>query len=643
MEQAELIALLERCKAGDQTAQEKLVVETQNKVYYHCKKFLKNEEDAQDAAQDVLITMLTSLEKLREPAAFWGWLNGITANRCKHLLTRGTREWQIPEDEEGNSMLDSIETLDDQAIPDRVMDTAETQRLILEIIDALPAEQRMTVVFFYYDEMSVKDIAAAMEVSEGTVKSRLNYARKAIKAEVEKLEKKDGTKLYSISILPFLAFFLRRGAEAQTLSPAAAVAITEGTMAAAAGSGTAAGSAAAGATAAGTTTTGSATAGAAAASAGAKAAGAASTKLIAAVLAGTLAVGGISGGVYVATHREPAPEPAVSTVSPMSGSETDTEEPTPPEEPSELPAVCARVYGPLVAGRIGEDTTRYQLAYIDGDDIPELLVSSWFDSFGDEKDISIYSVTPEETLWEVAVGGQTLRQGLRNTIVYYPETGIVADDGVYGDSSYAVYYRMGSLGLEQFYESQSAAYTVGDASLGQTTIFDEADAPVEVEGAEKTTPDISLTAQEMLELLGYQPGEPGPTSAVDFDFSPYVGIYTADPRWEEKNDCDALDLTLNSDGSLSGGGATYSWSNGAVSGVPTGTAPIELRIDKEGYGPEGSYTFILRQVPIEMEGQSGFAEEYYVFFPRLGDFPGPCIYYVDATGGAWDILYIKSD
>lgn len=637
MEQSELIALLERCKAGDQTAQEKLVMETQNKVYYHCKKFLKNEEDAQDAAQDVLITMLTSLEKLREPAAFWGWLNGITANRCKHILTRGTREWQIPEDEEGNSMLDSIETLDDQVIPDKVLDNAETQRLVLEIIDGLPAEQRMTVIFFYYDEMSVKDIAAAMEVSEGTVKSRLNYARKAIKAEVEKLEKKDGTKLYSISILSFLAYFLRIGAEAQTLSPAAAAAITEGTMVAVAGSGTAAGSAAAGTTVAGTTTTGSATAGTAAASVGAKAAGSVFTKIIAAVLAGILAVGGIAGGVYVATHREPAPEPGVSTVSPGSGSETDTEEPTAPEEPSELPAVCARVYGPLVAGRIGEDTTRYQLAYIDGDDIPELLVSSWFDSFGDEKDISIYSITPEETLWEVAAGEQTLRQGVRNYIVYYPKTGIVADNGVYGDNSYAVYYRMGPGGMEELDSSQVKAETHGNI-----TVYGTPDAPEGLEG-EKTTPDISLTAQEMLELLGYQPGEPGQTSAVDFDFSPYVGTYTADSRWEEKYDCNALDLTLNSDGSLSGGGATYSWSNGAVSGVPTGTAPIELRIGKEGYSVEGSYTFILRQVPIEMEGQSGGAEEYYVFFPRLSDFPGPCIYYVNATGGVWDMLYIKSD
>ena len=104
MIQTELATLIQRARAGDRQAQETLLSEIQNRVYYHCKKMLKNDSDAQDAAQDVLITVLTGLDKLREPAAFWGWVNGITANRCRHLLSRRPEEWQIPEDDEGNSM-----------------------------------------------------------------------------------------------------------------------------------------------------------------------------------------------------------------------------------------------------------------------------------------------------------------------------------------------------------------------------------------------------------------------------------------------------------------------------------------------------------------------------------------------------------
>jgi len=346
VEQEQLLTLIEKSRAGDRRAQETLVREAQDRVYYHCKKMLKNEDDALDATQDVLIAMLTGLDKLREPAAFWGWLNGITANRCKHLLTQGIKEWQIPEDEEGNSLLDSMETLDDQVVPDKAVDNAETQRLMTEIIDSLPPEQRMSVLLYYYDEMSVREIAAAMEVSEGTVKSRLNYARKSIKEGVDKLAKK-GTKLYGVSPLPFLAYFLRQYMAADAaLSPAVSSALTQsvlvssGTGAAAAG--TAAGTATAATGAAGSTGATAATA----AAVGTKAAAGVSAKVVAGVLAGTLTVGGIGGGAYLATHKEAEPTPtptavmAVVTAAPMpeptptpEATATPTPEPTPTPTP----------------------------------------------------------------------------------------------------------------------------------------------------------------------------------------------------------------------------------------------------------------------------------------------------------------------
>ena len=66
MEKTEVIALIPRCLSGDPEAQEALVLAVQDRVFYHCKKMLKKEEDAQDATQDVLITMITGLDKLRE-------------------------------------------------------------------------------------------------------------------------------------------------------------------------------------------------------------------------------------------------------------------------------------------------------------------------------------------------------------------------------------------------------------------------------------------------------------------------------------------------------------------------------------------------------------------------------------------------
>ena len=83
MEKSEVINLIPNCLAGDAQAQEALVLAVQNRVFYHCKKMLKNEDDALDATQEILISMLTKLHTLKEPAAFWGWLSAMTANYCR--------------------------------------------------------------------------------------------------------------------------------------------------------------------------------------------------------------------------------------------------------------------------------------------------------------------------------------------------------------------------------------------------------------------------------------------------------------------------------------------------------------------------------------------------------------------------------
>ena len=212
MEKEQMIDLVKKSKNGDPVAIEELLRAAHTPVSYQCRKLLKNEQDAEDVTQEVLLTLYTKLDTLMEPAAFWGWLSRITANRCMNALSRTHVDLQILEDEEGHSMLDDIENTDQQLVPDAALDNAETARMIDEIIEGLPEAQRMCTLFFYFDEMSVKEISSVMGTSENTVKSRLNYARKAIKERVLDYEK-SGVKLYGMSPIPFLFFFLRRAAE----------------------------------------------------------------------------------------------------------------------------------------------------------------------------------------------------------------------------------------------------------------------------------------------------------------------------------------------------------------------------------------------------------------------------------------------
>lgn len=301
MPSKDMSEILSRCRTGDSAAQEQLVLDTQDRIYYYALKMLRSEQDALDITQEVLITMLTSLDKLQNDGAFYSWIGGITANMCRNALNRGPhkKEVQVIDDEDGNSLFDTFEDIDEQKAPEKALDNDETRRMIMDLIDALPDAQRECVLLYYYEEMSVKDIAATLNVSENTVKSRLNYARKAIKIGVEDYEKK-GTKLYSISILPFLLYFLREDASACHISAEALQKIAKSAVSAATAAGGIAASSATTATASGSV---AATAGSAK-----TATGVAAHKGIAAAVAIAVA-GSAVAGIMIFNKPAPVPEP----------------------------------------------------------------------------------------------------------------------------------------------------------------------------------------------------------------------------------------------------------------------------------------------------------------------------------------------
>lgn len=358
MEKEELTLLIIKAQAGDQEAMEELLCRAHTPVSYQCRKMLRDPRDAEDMTQEILLVVYGRLDKLKEPAAFWGWINTITVTRCINALKRGKVDLQFSEDEDGHSVLDDLEELDEQQVPDKALDNAETTRMIEEIVNGLPEAQRICVLMYYYDEMSVREIAEAVGIPENTVKSRLNYARKAIKEQVLDYEKK-GVKLYGLSPLPFLLYFLGRSAQEGADSAAAAAAARQvlelGVSGAAAAETTAAGAAATSAAAAGTT---AAEGGAAAGTALSHLLGGLSVKLVVGGLVGILAVGGTIGAVVTATREDPAPTAAptmpveTEQVSPDPAAsaplETDNGEAVIPEDPGPAgsPYETVTVYDP---------------------------------------------------------------------------------------------------------------------------------------------------------------------------------------------------------------------------------------------------------------------------------------------------------
>lgn len=98
---------------------------------------------------------------------------------------------------------------EDGEIPDKLLENKDVIECVRRVVESLPEEQRMCVILRYYDEMSLQEIADTLEVSLGTVKSRLSRASKKMRDEIERLEKEENKKFRCI--IPF--FWLRAGLE----------------------------------------------------------------------------------------------------------------------------------------------------------------------------------------------------------------------------------------------------------------------------------------------------------------------------------------------------------------------------------------------------------------------------------------------
>ena len=305
--------LVARVISGDMQAFEAIYQTTYRQVYYTCLSFLRNEQNTLDMMQETYITALTHLQQLEEPERITAWLNRIAVNKCKDFLTK-----KMPVLMDDESIIDQpVLEENDNFLPESYVLNAEKRKIILTIMqEELTAIQYQTILLYYFDGMSMPEIAACMECPEGTVKYRLSAARGKIKQGVQDYENTNGIKLYSSGSVALLtAIFM---AESQSLvipnvlaNIFAGAAGLAGTVAGVAGAVASTGTASAiGGGTAGTATgvvvgaTATASAGTGAAVAGTKAAGKAGIKGLFQTLKAKI-VAGVAATAVVAMHNKP--------------------------------------------------------------------------------------------------------------------------------------------------------------------------------------------------------------------------------------------------------------------------------------------------------------------------------------------------
>jgi len=340
-ERRELTVLVNAYKAGNQNVFGRIYELTRQNFYGYAMYLMKNAEQAEDLLQDSYVEIIRSIDGLKKPDAFTSWsktiIGRLAVNRFskKELMVGGENDEDFIELEEEDTR---------ELIPEASLDMQEIKNLVMETVEGLPAAQSMVIASYYFDEMKIKDIAAMMDVSENTIKTRLHYAKKALRERLEQYERENDIKLHSLAPIPLFIMtmkdlptifpistrtsvgILKVVLKTAGLSKAAGAkaGITAGVVKGASGTAGAAaagadGTAAAGIAAAGTA--GAAAAGAAGAAgvaaagtAGAAAAGTAgaagvaaagagiSTKAVAIVLAACVAAGGGGAGIIKHNH-----------------------------------------------------------------------------------------------------------------------------------------------------------------------------------------------------------------------------------------------------------------------------------------------------------------------------------------------------
>ena len=167
-DKAYIIYLAGLARLKDRAAFEKLVAHFSPRLFAHAFRLLGHREEAKDAVQEAWVEITRGLPKLRDDAAFLAWAYQITSRRCARQIDRNVKARAH--------------------LPDAPEAAFEEARSVRAAIDRLKPVQAATIRLFYIEEMSLRDVALAMDVPEGTVKSRLSQARNELKTHLKGYE-----------------------------------------------------------------------------------------------------------------------------------------------------------------------------------------------------------------------------------------------------------------------------------------------------------------------------------------------------------------------------------------------------------------------------------------------------------------------
>ena len=172
--------LIRRAKKGDVSAFEELISGYEKKVYNTVYRYFNNSEDALDITQEIFIKVFTSLHSFKENSSFSTWLYRIAVNTCIDFL-RKRKEETLPIKEEIGVGNERRHGSSYAQLPEDFAEKQELKEALLKAINSLPHEQRICVILRDIQGFSYTEMSEILMCSLGTIKSRLNRGRRALR------------------------------------------------------------------------------------------------------------------------------------------------------------------------------------------------------------------------------------------------------------------------------------------------------------------------------------------------------------------------------------------------------------------------------------------------------------------------------
>lgn len=173
--------LIRKCKKGNREAFNALFSRYQSQVINIAYGMLSDREDACDAAQEVFVKVYKSISSFNEKSSFSTWLYRITANTCSDFLRKRQRGGNVISINTSSDESGDFDIEDESPSVDEKMELSERQAAVRAAISELKEEHRIIITLCDIEGLGYDEIASILKIPSGTVKSRINRARSALK------------------------------------------------------------------------------------------------------------------------------------------------------------------------------------------------------------------------------------------------------------------------------------------------------------------------------------------------------------------------------------------------------------------------------------------------------------------------------